>query len=436
MKLTSLLLCLSICILSGYGQVNSERAYRQFATQEVHERLAKENPEMLDSILSIEDWVYKFIAKNKGTQKFTIPMVFHIITSTGKTPIDESRVFAQIDALNRDFGIKKTTPTHPSDLASGFLDKTAKMDIDFCFPKSKPNGQSTTGINYVNSSLTGWSATDQMKFSSSEGLDAWDTEQYLNVWVVDLNKDLAGYAQMPGGPETTDGIVIDVDYFGMGEKLPESYSEGKTLTHLVGSYLGLYELWDYKGRCRDDRVSDTPIHNSPNFGCNAHNHLSFCAGELTEMLMNFMDNSDDGCMDMFTEGQRQRVMAMLSPGGPRYSLVADGKTQCKSNEALIVEGPPVEQHTNQDINAATIRLYPNPAKNTLQIDFFTPVVISAYECTVLSTLGQIMIRLDLGTDLSGQVQRQIDVSDWPPGLYYFKLDSGQEILSKSFVIQQ
>lgn len=430
------LLCflLSSCLI--FGQETSKRTYRKFATQQVHERLLKEHPEFSGNQHSIEEWVYKYSSQSAGQEKFTIPVVFHIITFEGKKPIDAIQIQSQLAALNRDFGNRKLSASHPADIAAGFLERTAKMDVDFCLPKSSPSGQITTGITYTNTTLTGWSTANGMKFSGDKGVDAWDPDRYLNVWVVDMNKDVAGYAQMPGGPKVTDGIVIDPDYFGIGSGLTQPYSEGKTLTHLVGSYLGLYELWDYKGRCRDDRVADTPIHNSPNVGCKTHNHLSFCAGEMTEMLMNFMDNSDDPCMDMFTEGQKQRVMAMLGPGGPRHNLVAGSKTQCEFLEAFLSDEPLGMQISDTESKATSVQLYPNPVKNTLQIDLLSSVPIEDYQCTIISAIGQTMIELDLGPTISGQINHQLNVSQWPSGLYYFKLDSGQEILTKSFVIQQ
>lgn len=438
MKLSISLILLILFTLPAFAQESNQRTYRRFATQEVQARLLlQEQPELLDQVLAIEDWVDQYRSTNNGTEKFTIPIVFHLLTSPEKTPVTPDQVADQIAALNRDFGRKKTEATHPADLAANFLVKAAKMDIDFCLPQSRPDGSPTSGINYLSAPVSAWTTANDMKFSDRNGLDAWDTDRYLNVWVVDLENDLAGYAQMPGGPQLTDGIVISTKYFGTGPAKPEGYQEGKTLTHLVGSYLGLHELWDYKGRCRDDRVDDTPVHNSPNVGCPEHNHLSFCSGEMTEMLMNFMDNSDDPCMDMFTIGQRQRVLAMLSPGGPRHNLVADSKTQCKKGKEkdLVVEAP-VTLGNMEAAAEPQVRLYPNPVKDKFQIELTIPVPIEAYQCTIQTALGQEMIQLQFGASLSGSISQPLDVSDWPAGLYYFKMSSEQGIISVPFTIQK
>ena len=70
---------------------------------------------------------------------------------------------------------------------------------------------------------------------------------------------------MPGGPVATDGIVIDYRYFGTGGTAIAPYDEGRTLTHLVGNYLNLHDLWNDVSRCSDDEVADTPVHNGPNY---------------------------------------------------------------------------------------------------------------------------------------------------------------------------
>jgi Pregnancy-associated plasma protein-A len=124
------------------------------------------------------------------------------------------------------------------------------------------------------------------------------------VFVTDLEK-MAGYAQMPGYAAETDAIFIDKSYL-IGINT-ESYDLGKTLTHLVGSYLGLGELWG----CVDDGVFDTPMHNVLHTNANAS--LSSCYDFLIhEMPENFMDGTPDKFQNMFTLGQKQKMLFELS----------------------------------------------------------------------------------------------------------------------------
>ncbi len=142
-------------------------------------------------------------------------------------------------------------------------------------------------------------------------------EQIVNIWVVDLAEGLAGYAQWPGGDAHRDGIVINSQYL-VGKN--ERFNRGMTLVHLVGSYLGLIELWGkYSTVCDDDLVADTPVHNAPNGTPTGTIHLSLCNNKLA-LMNNYMDNTDDEFVDHFTEGQVYRMRQFLNRGGLRAGL--------------------------------------------------------------------------------------------------------------------
>ena len=61
------------------------------------------------------------------------------------------------------------------------------------------------------------------------------------------------------------------------------------------------------------------------FGCPSFPHKSCGNGPNGDMFMNYMDYTDDACMFMFTNGQRDRSYAVLQPGGARYSVTQSGK---------------------------------------------------------------------------------------------------------------
>lgn len=67
--------------------------------------------------------------------------------------------------------------------------------------------------------------------------------------------------------------------------------------------MNLRHIWG-DANCGSDLVSDTPNHNSENYGCPIYPHYSTCSGKPVEMTMNYMDYSDDACMYMFTSGQK------------------------------------------------------------------------------------------------------------------------------------
>ncbi|MCB0624470.1 MAG: zinc metalloprotease, partial [Saprospiraceae bacterium] len=169
----------------------------------------------------------------------------------------------------------------------------------------------------TSTSVTAFSANDNMKFNSSGGKDAWPAGSYLNIWVCDLSGGLLGYAQFPGGPASTDGVVIDYAYFGTIGTATPPFHLGRTATHEVGHWLNLRHIWG-DGPCSvDDFVTDTPTSDAANYGCPI-GHVS-CS--TTDMVQNYMDYTDDACMNLYTTGQKNRMRAVFDTGGARQSLL-------------------------------------------------------------------------------------------------------------------
>lgn len=190
--------------------------------------------------------------------------------------------------------------------------------------------------------------------------------------MVSLGDNVSGYAQMPGGSAETDGIVIDYRFFGNSGFSNTAFTEGRTLTHLIGNYLGLYDLWG-EFPCADDYVEDTPIHNAPNSECYPHQHVSTCEGNPIEMTMNFMDNSPDACAYLFTMGQKIRMQTFLSEGGPRSGLTQTGATQYDAVQqpGFSLDAPAPESNTTEE-QVFTLRAFPNPATENIQLEILSP----------------------------------------------------------------
>src|SRR5690606_4534637 len=85
--------------------------------------------------------------------------------------------------------------------------------IEFCLASKDPDGNFSSGITRTFTTF-GAFGNYEMKYSSLGGKDAWPTDNYLNIWVVNLSGNSFGFAQFPGGPMATDGVVIDYEYFG------------------------------------------------------------------------------------------------------------------------------------------------------------------------------------------------------------------------------
>ncbi|MEM6379946.1 MAG: M43 family zinc metalloprotease [Bacteroidota bacterium] len=136
------------------------------------------------------------------------------------------------------------------------------------------------------------------------------------MWVCDLFGNKLGYSQFPGGGDyETDGVVLD--YLTVGRTYNGKFGLGRTATHEVGHWLNLRHIWGDGGCDKDDGVADTPLSGYPTFGCQPD---KTSCGSL-DMTANFMDYSDDACMNLFTEGQKDRMRALFSNGGFRAALL-------------------------------------------------------------------------------------------------------------------
>lgn len=261
----------------------------------------------------------------------TIPVVFHIIhngdaVGSGEN-VSDTYINAQLDQLNKDF---RKLNSDASLIPSLFAGVAADAEIQFCLAQRTPAGAATTGINRLNQGQASWTM-NQIE-SSLKPSTIWDRNKYLNLWTVVFGGSDAGtlgYAQFPGGAANTDGVVLLYSSLGstaVTNPAGGAYGKGRTCTHEVGHWLNLRHIWG-DATCGSDLVSDTPTHNTANYGCPTYPHASTCSGAPTEMTMNYMDYTDDACMYMFSAGQKTRMQALFAAGGSRASLAtSDGCT--------------------------------------------------------------------------------------------------------------
>jgi len=241
----------------------------------------------------------------------TIPVVVHVIYRTSTQNISEAQIQSQMQVLNDDFRRLNAD-------ANGTWSQAADTQIEFCLATVDPNGNPTTGITRKYYNRSEWGTNDAMKYSSNGGVDAWSTADYLNMWICNIGGGILGYAQFPGsGSAATDGVVMSPQYFGTIGSAQAPFDGGRTTTHEVGHWLNLRHIWG-DGNCNaDDFVNDTPTSDAANYGC-ASSHVS-C--NSTDMVQNYMDYSDDACMNLFTQGQTDRMRALFEAGGFRASLL-------------------------------------------------------------------------------------------------------------------
>lgn len=346
-----------------------------------------------------------------------VPVVVHVLYNKGAQNIPDAQIIAQIDALNRDFRrLNDDTMNTPAP----FKSLAADTRIVFCLAKVDPKGYKTTGIERKFTNQTVFLADDQMKYSSKGGADAWDASKYLNIWVCDLFGRTLGYSTMPGGNPEVDGIVIQYGVFGYEQGVRAPYNKGRTLTHEMGHWLGLKHIWGDANElgCGSDDIDDTPPQSGSNSGCNTFPKLSDCSIDSNgDMFMNFMDFSDDGCMNLFTWGQSVRMRSQFAQGGPRNSIL--GSNLCDGSGAQ--DAPPSDDET------LTIRVYPNPVVDKFTVESGLSGTGHTAVLTIYNMQGKLLLKKALQNK-----NETVSLSGYPNGLYLINITNGSK--EKAFKI--
>jgi hypothetical protein len=299
---------------------------RNCGAMAVHNRLIERDPGFRARLAALEDATNARLATALGVPaKVTIPVVVHVVYNTAAENISAAQVKSQIAALNKDYSATNPDKSKTPPVWTGLVSDTR---VQFKLAKKDPNGKKTNGIIRTKTDETGFTDDDAVKSKAMGGADAWPSSKYLNIWVCTLAGGLLGYAQFPGGPAKTDGVVILNTAFGTNGTATAPFNLGRTLTHEVGHWLNLRHIWGDTPDCSgSDMVDDTPNAAGPNFGKPTFPIVTCTNGPNGDMFVNYMDYVDDAAMVMFTSGQVARMRAVLD--GPRKSLVASGKRLTK-----------------------------------------------------------------------------------------------------------
>ena len=294
---------------------------RQCATMQEYERLLEEQPSFRANQQRAEEYTARAVttgeADRVARRVVTIPTVVHVVYNKPKENISKAQIQSQMTALNLDFRATNADVANVPDAWKGLV---GDAKIKFQLARTDPDGKRTDGIVRVQTDRTSFGPGDAVKRARGGGSPAWPSDAYLNLWVCTLGGGLLGYAQFPGGPKATDGVVVLNTAFGTEGTATAPFDKGRTLTHEVGHWLNLRHIWGDTLDCSGgDRVPDTPNCRGPNMGKPTYPVISCSNGPHGDMFINYMDYVDDAAMFMFTAGQVARMNACLA--GPRKSFV-------------------------------------------------------------------------------------------------------------------
>ncbi len=244
--------------------------------------------------------------QNKANDSIRIiPVVVHVIHNGGSENISDAQIIDAIEVLNEDYG------KYPGTNGDG---NGVDTRVRFCLAKIDPNGNCTNGIVRIKSSLTNHKTFERPLLKE---LSFWDNTKYLNIYIVkSINGGVLGYSSFPGGPASEDGVVVRHNYFGRIGTAVGTNSLGRTTTHELGHWFGLYHTFNNgcgTDICNDgDYVCDTPPVSAPNFNCpTGVNTCSNDSPDVPDLIENYMDYTNDACKNMFTQGQKDRLQATL-----------------------------------------------------------------------------------------------------------------------------
>ncbi|MEM6265155.1 MAG: M43 family zinc metalloprotease [Bacteroidota bacterium] len=332
---TPVLLVFLLAVFPLFGQ---QEGIIRCHTVEVEEHKHAQFPE-LETVEQFETWLAEKL-KHPPLQKtqavITIPIVIHVIHSGENigsgSNLSNARILSQLDVLNEDFRRESGTPGFNNNAVG------ADTEIEFCPAVIDPSGSllSVAGIhriNYQSQNLNAPPFSENYIETVVKPRTIWDPTKYFNMWVLDLAPTstgdvILGYAAFPRGSNlpqgipgagttaSTDGVVMNYPYFGRTGNPNAPYNRGRTATHEVGHWLGLRHIWG-DGNCNaDDFCSDTPNAGRSNFGCPNNNS---CGSR--DMVENYMDYTDDACMNIYTQCQKTRMQTVMQNADRRRELL-------------------------------------------------------------------------------------------------------------------
>lgn len=373
------------------------------------------------------------LSKTSNDTVYRIPVVFHIVWNTNQQNIHDSLIYSQMKVLNEAY---RHSHSDTDKVRGIFKPLAGDTKIEFYLATKDPNGNPTNGINRVKTNRTDFGEAGNLfaegvKTSSGQGVEAWNTDKYLNIWVCKFTFNgsifVAAYAFPPtnakfwsGTSFTTDnlqGVVVNFQYVGVknpNDLSPSSLRE-KTLPHEVGHFLGLRHIWaDKRNTCigEDDGFSDTPLSNSAttivNFNKNTCKEPS---NDKPDMIENYMDYTPYPRTIMFTKQQSDLM---------RFNLL---NLRSELYELKVTKP--------DNVNYPQISVYPNPVQGELKMNFEKE---GPYKLVLTDMTGRKVVENIF--ELKGKFEHSLSTSNLASGVYYLSLLLNNEQVYKQRLIIQ
>lgn len=349
-------------------------------------------------------------SRTSGNQDIlvTVPVVVHVLYYNSTQNISDAQIQTQIDVLNEDYAHRNPDSVNTPAVFQSLM---ANTEIQFCLASSDPSGNATTGIERRQVTVTQIGSTNKYYQYAQGGLTAWNRNYYLNIWICDIDGGFTlGFSYLPGTASAAyDGVVIDYNFFGTIGTAQSPFDLGRTATHEVGHWFNMEHIWADEPSCSaDDGVTDTPQQKGENYGCPSYPQTTQSGGRCStadpsSMYMNYMDYTDDACMNMFTYGQAARMQAAVN--GARATLLTS--TGCSIPSGISTPG-----------GKLGMSVYPNPSAGVYS--FSTGFFNGEAQLSVTDIAGRVVLEK---TYQQGD-QLIFDITDQPSGSYFVDVKIG------------